>query len=506
MEAFWYNMIMNHEVSKNSAEINTAETEWDSLEKEVEFQEKIDTQETLPSEAEKIEYIGYAFDAIYGKSIDSIIRNSCFDGDTEDERKNPDNYVVSCALSEFLSDKDQQEMIQRFASGEPVTEELKQKFKDGIIGLAVETGIVDELMNDPLLRKRRADECAGRYNHDIDEKERNLQTILWNADEYFFGSPEAQGLLEDRDFIMRKYNIEKLVEASKDYNPGQTEETLAESYISDISECIHAMVERGEASIEDIIKDPFFRKRHFDEQYAIELEGKTVNPELSELWRVDIDFHNSYEYGSLLFEYAKKNPKIYEKVNEAEIDKLVSEALAQVSDKQMIEIVKAYEKNPRKGDALIAKILIPILGLSDNPPTLKYGSAKDKEGGYYKRSEHSVTICEDILEEGEPDNERILNATSSIFDVFRPKKLEDKMFYRMGAVAHEFWHARQWAGSDIPAEKQEQYRKNFVYYMSGHSYYDAYRSQLIEAEAWAFGKKVEKRCKETYDQLRGNKK
>ena len=62
-----------------------------------------------------------------------------------------------------------------------------------------------------------------------------------------------------------------------------------------------------------------------------------------------------------------------------------------------------------EGDALIAKILIPILGLKDNPPTLKYGDAKGKEGGFYQRSEHSVTICEENLEsKSEKEDDRIL--------------------------------------------------------------------------------------------------
>ena len=497
---------MNHENLENSEKINNEKSEWDSLGDEVSFAEQSEQPEMSPEEAEKREYLGYVFDAIYGRNLDSIIENSCYDGSTEEGKNNPDNYVVSCALGEFLSDEEQLDMIRRFASGEPATDELKGKFKTGMVDLIMKTGMADEVSSDPLLRKRYMDDIAGRYDNDLSMEARNLCRIIWNADEFFYESPEAKSLLNDKDFISNKYNVKKLVETSKEYNPGQSDEALAESYVSGISQCVNYMVENKEATVEDIVKDPFFRKDHFDAQYEIETQGKEVKVELAEIWRMDIDFHDSYEYGSMLFEYAKKNPEIYEKVNESEIDKLVSEALEKVSDKQMAEIIKAYEKNPRKGDALIAKILIPILGLSDNPPTLKYGPAKNKEGGYYKRSEHSVTICEDTLDKEMPDDERILNTTSSIFDVFKPKKLEDKMFYRMGAVAHEFWHARQWGGKDVPEDKQEQYRKNFVYYMTGHTFYGAYRSQLIEAEAWAFGKKMEDRCKSIYEQMRGNKK
>jgi hypothetical protein len=42
--------------------------------------------------------------------------------------------------------------------------------------------------------------------------------------------------------------------------------------------------------------------------------------------------------------------------------------------------------------------------------------------------------------------------------------------------------------------------------MTGHTFYGAYRKQLIEAEAWAFGKKMEDRCKNVYGQMSGNKK
>lgn len=498
----------NHELSEKPEQIQE-KTEWDSLGDEVAFPEEAEEtkeKEISPEEAKKREYLGYVFSAIYDRNIDRIIEKSCYDGSSEEGKSDPDEYVVSCALGEFLSDEDQKDMINRFASGEPVTDELRDKFRTGMIDLIIETGIADEISSDPLLRRRRANDIAGRYDNDIDAKERNLRTIIWNADEFFFESPEAKNLLADPDFIRTKYNVDKLVETSKDYNPGQTEESLAAQYIEGISACVNYMIDNNEATIEDIVNDPFFRKDHFDALYDIETKGKEVKTELAEIWRMDIDFHDSYEYGSMLFEYAKKNPEIYEKVNESEIDKTISEALEKVSDKQIAEIIKAYEKNPRKGDALIAKILIPILGLSDNPPTLKYGPAKNKEGGYYKRSEHSVTICEDTLEQNIDDDERILNTTSSIFDIFKPKKLEDVIFYRMGAVAHEFWHARQWGGNDVPEARQEQYRKNFVYYMSGHTYYGAYRSQLIEAEAWAFGKKMETRCKDVYSQMRGNKK
>ena len=35
--------------------------------------------------------------------------------------------------------------------------------------------------------------------------------------------------------------------------------------------------------------------------------------------------------------------------------------------------------------------------------------------------------------------------------------------------------------------------------MNGKKFYGAYRDQLIEREAWAFGEKMEKRCREIYE-------
>ena len=157
--------MLNHELSGKDRP-NTEKTGWESLEreaeKETEFEEGNKKPEFPQDELEKRERVGFAFDAILAKSLDDIIEKSCYDGDTEEGKKNPEEYVVSCALSEFLSEEDQLNMIKRHANGEPVTQELKEKFKDGIIGMAIETGMADEIVNDPLLRKRHADESGSR--------------------------------------------------------------------------------------------------------------------------------------------------------------------------------------------------------------------------------------------------------------------------------------------------------------------------------------------------------
>ena len=504
---------MNPESFGNPEPRNTEKTDWDTLGDEVAFNERIeepDSDEAVPEKSERTkeeedrEYLGYVFEAVYSKGLESIIRNCCFEG-TEDERGLRDAYVISGALGEFLSDEEQMDMIDRYADGKPVSEELREKFKNGIIDLAIDTNMTEEISKDIFLRKKHAEDIAG-YTNRNDRKLQNLQTIIFNADDFFYESEEAKGLLSDEKFIRKKYRIDKLVERNKQYNPNETEEQLASEYIEGISLCVTNLVEDGIATIEEVVDDPYFRRDHFDVLYKMETEGVEVKTELAEIWRLDFDFHESYEYGDLLYQYARRNPDIYKNVDEAEIEEVVTSAIEKVSDKQIAEIVKAYEKNPRKGDALIAKILIPILGLKDNPPTLKYGEAKGKEGGFYQRSEHSVTICEGNLgEKPENDNDRILERTSSFLG-FGHKKLEDNMFFRMGAVAHEFWHARQWGGTDIPEKKKEKYRKNFVYYMRGESSYGAYRNQLIEAEAWAFGERMEKRCHDMYDKIRGGKK
>ncbi len=504
---------MDHERTRTEEPESVRETEWDTLGEQVEFNEAASEQPERTKEEEGREYLGYVFDAVYSKGIDSIVRNACFEG-TEDEKEDRSAYVTSNALVGIISDEEQQEMIEGYINGEPVSDEIREKIKNGIIDLAIKTDMTEEISKDINLRKKHADYLAGRYeglnlySQDAQRIQsiRNLQTIIWSTDDFFYESEEARALLSDEDFIKRKYNVDRIVEETKEYYPKTSDEELTSQYISGISNCISYMVDNDEASIEEIIKDPFFRRDHFDILYKMETEYIEVKTELAELWRIDVDFKNSIEYGSMLAKYIKNNPDIYKDVDDGEVELLVTNALEKISDKQIVDIIKTYEKNPRKGDELIAKFLIPILGLKENKPTLKYGPAKGKEGGFYKRNEHSVTICEENLETvKKKDDDRILEKTSSLFG-FGRKRLKDKMFYRMGAVAHEYWHARQWGGAYIPEQKREKYRKNFVYYVEGKSDYNSYRQQLIEKEAWAFGEKMEKRCHSMYDKLRGEKK
>jgi hypothetical protein len=497
---------MNPELTGN-AELNSEQSEWDSLSDKVEFNEagvdEPNSKLEMTEEEAKRSCLRYLFVANWGKNLDAMVKNCCFEGESENDRSNLDAYVISDAIGEFLSGEDQEKMISAYANSEPVSGDLRRKIEDGIIDMVVDTGMFEEVVKDPYLRRRHADSLTQRYepNREISM----LQDILWGTDANFKQSEEFKGLITDYDYIKQKYNVQRIVDTSRDYNPGMTDEMLEAQYVTGISECLQYIVNNNEATVEELFNDPFFRKQRFGLLYDIETKGVEIKTEIAELWRMDVDFTESYDYGRMLFKYAEKNPDIYQNNDKAEVDAMVSEAIGKISEKQIAEVIKKYEKDPRAGDQMIVDLLVPFLGLSENRPTLKYGPAKGREGGFYKRGDHSITICEENLDKDSQGEERILDETSSFFGFLKTKKLEDKMFYRMGAVAHEMWHARQWGGNGIPEEKKEQYRRNFVYYMKGNSFYGAYRDQLIEREAWAFGEKMEERCRNKYYKKGKNK-
>lgn len=518
---------MNPEITGNP-EQNTEKTEWDNLSDEVEF--KGGTVDTAPvtenvepvaekSERDrKREYLDIAFEAVYSKNLEHLFFDRCFEG-TPEERNNPDAYVFNNAIGLFMSDEDQQDMQRRAIEGEPVTAPYRDKFKTGIVDLIMETGMEDEVIGDLFLRQKHADTIAGRYEkrasddglseeelnikHELEMKKSALRDIIWGADEFFYQSEEAKSLLSDPDFITMKYGVPALVERNYKYNkkliPKLTKEDLTGSYIKYISEYITNICNNGDATIKGIIDDPFCRKKHFDALYESEINGVKNERNLNEIWTMDADYQESGEYASSLFQFAAKNPDIYRDVDTESIDSLTSEALEKIPEEKLMEIVKAYEKRSKKGDALLMKTLLPILGLEKNPPKLKYRSTKEADSGCFKRLENEVVIYRKNLELGSRAEENVLDSASSVGSFFGTKKLKNSTFYRMGVVAHELWHAHQWSGEGVDDESREKYRKNFVYYMNGKKFYGAYRDQLIEREAWAFGEKMEKRCREIYE-------
>ncbi len=483
---------MNHELSNNS-EINTEKTEWDSIGDDVQFR----------NEQEPVDEVADFVDKRYGEFVDHMIDEACFD---EGDRADLDSYVTNLSLEGIFTDEEQREMINSRARGESINPDLVQKYKDGLTEKIKKSSIADEIKRDPFLRARRVDNLAGRQRNDLNAEDENLKTLLWYTDNYFYNSGAAISLFGDKDYIKNTYNVEKIAENKKGiFN--SDEQALQEKLTNNITGSIGYLLQTGQTSVKEIIDDPFLRKKHFDSLYEIETTGKRVDKVIADFWNNDEEFTDSIDYQRMMFEQVRNNPDIYKEIDEEEMDKLTDGVLEQLSEKKLSEIMRTYEKNPRKGDKLLAKELVPLLGLGSNPPALEYGQAKNNEGGYYSRRTHTVVICEENLGHKETDEqgneeERVLK-TSSIFGFLKPKKMEDDIFFRMGAVAHELWHAHQWAGENVDEDRREKYRQNFVYYVSGHSNYNLYRSQLIEAEAWKFGTKVENRFHNLYEQKKG---
>ena len=76
---------MNPESFGNPEPRNTEKTDWDTLGDEVAFNEKIeepDSDEVVPEKSERTkeeedrEYLGYVFEAVYSKGLESIIRTT----------------------------------------------------------------------------------------------------------------------------------------------------------------------------------------------------------------------------------------------------------------------------------------------------------------------------------------------------------------------------------------------------------------------------------------------
>ena len=456
---------MNHELSGNFESQDTEQSKWDSIGDEVQFK-----GETEPSD-EISEFV----DKMYSDRIDSIIDGICFDGGDHSSRS---NYVTSNILIGTFTDKEQEEMITRRMNDESIGPEFTERLKENLAERIRSLSIADEVKSDPFLRRKHMDWIAGRFE-DLGSEGNELRDLLWGADgDHFYQSGAAIALMFDADFLKKSYGAE-----------------MDETKTKEISDCVSNLVQDGETTVKEIVRDPFLRKRHFESMVEIETVGLEVNTSLANLWKNDENFTESFEYRNMLYDVAMENPDVYEQVDDNAIEDLTNKALEQIPPVRIREIIRTYEKNPRQGDEYLLKTLLPILGLSNNPPKLDYGPSTGHEDGYYTRSNHSITICEERIKEKENSDEDRIMKTSSLFGIFRTKKVKDELFRRMGVVAHETWHAHQWGGDNVDMERRKKYQSNFVYYMNGKDNYHSYRSQLIEKEAWAFGSKFEEKCR-----------
>jgi hypothetical protein len=468
----------NHELSGTPEELQT-KTEWDKLGEEVEF------SESSEKSSESLDFV----EENYGDKIDALVFNACFDGG---DKTNPDHYVNSMLLDEALTNEEQIQMIDGLARTQKVDRVYSEKIKD-FISEKMEhapSKFLGELRDDPFMRKRHADAISGRIGGDLKENERILYELFTYADEDFYESEEARNLLGDEDYLTNKYRsvfnqLEEKIqkgEAKVDRN----------ELLNNLTSALNSIADKNLATVEELIHDPYLRGKHFDVLAAADLEGAVVSKEFYDLWDVDSEFFDSYEYDSRLRQRAYENPDIYEKRGVEDIDEVINEALEKISMRDFEEVLNAYEKDLRKGDELLFTKLLPILGLDKNPPKFEYGKSDGGESGCYIRHKHRMVVCEELIRDkivkagGAPDTERKM-----LFGLIKRREVGAEAFEHMNVVAHELWHAHQWAGEGVSEERRKKYQENFVYYMKGRNGYDAYRAQLIEREAWAFGGRVE---------------
>lgn len=450
--------------------------------------------------------------------------------DSARDRANPDNYVPSCALEPVISLEGQHEIIARMTRGEaPLTD-------DNIAALAkffeASPFSRQDLMRDPLQRRRHADYFAGRYSpywespfvddSFVEDKSAKAETqvvkLLWDFDAEFWDSLEARALASDEAYIERNYQdgLDKIVaiatqEASK--RGGQflcdltSPEAVRGEAIKEIMNAASHVVGSGEVSMQELNRDPFLRHRHIDA-----LRDSRPIEEYSEdivaLWSADIDFKKSFEYFQYKSEqkraFRAEHPDVYEDSDSrtAEIKQLVSETLAQIPDGKFAEIARLYESgaNAEAGDHAVLDTLTPLLGLANDPPKLEY-APRERGGpaGDYSSATNTVRVFvdNDTGEFTSPGERPVLS------DGARKTALTEATLDRIDTVAHELFHARQARGETVTPAQRELYRLNWDNYVSSDEDYFAYRAQLIEAEAFMFGSSFAKKSPQ-YQPIRAN--
>ncbi len=491
----------NHELSGNP-ESAPIKTEWDTLGEEVEFNPD---QEKTEDGSEKFDSMGFVYEK-YGKTMEALIENACFEGG---DKTNPSNYVLNMILSDAFTDDEQQRMIQTYTKYGKIHDAFSFKIMAHISKTLdnARPDFLGEIKSDPYLRGRRIDNLAGRTHDDLNEDEEKICELLGFADQNFYESEEVRNLFSDETYLEKTYaNIFKHAAPSE---VNETAEDARAKALQNMPTFFGAMIDDGIVSAKELIEDPYLREKHFD-SLSRPISGEDLKESewnMRELWNYDDEFFDSSEYNFMLAGKVRENPDIYKDVDTEEVGRLTNEALEQILLKDFKEILKAYEKDSRKGDELVFQKLLPILGLTQNPPKLEYGAPKDEESGFYHRQSNRVVICEDTIKQrAAVSNSSFEQKKKSIFDFLRKKQLDNEIFDRINTIAHETWHAHQWVGENVEEPRRKKYQENFVYYMEGRTGYDTYRAQLIEREAWEFGGKVEAISRMVYKETKGGSK
>ena len=477
---------MKHEIIQNAESAEAAE---ESTQEHVEeYPQFVGEAHAAPEIAnDRDSFLDEFVDEYYGDKISLIIEKACYSGDGND-KDDPNAYDTSLIFKHFLSDSEQSEIIHSLANNEAINDELQDKFKKGLADMISDADLIKDVIADPYLRAQHIEAIA----HQKPDNPNDIRSVIWSTDVEFGKSEELRNLFSDGDFLERQYHISRLANHDKrraDYIKTVTSDSIAK-LISD--ETVEPM---------ELIKDPLLRKRHFDNLDRIMLKDDTLKAEEVNIWNLDPNFYGSIEYGSMLTEYAKKNPGIYENIDQSEVDALVAEKIEMISDEQLTSVMKIYKRNHHEGDAALARTLAPILGFETKIPKFTYGLRSDGEGNYagYIRKTNSIIVFEKETE----DKPHLWGAIKKTLLRRESQEPRGGTPFRIGVIGHELFHAHQWIGDNVPDDRKQKYYKNYARpFFNGESFskgrggaesWHTYRNQLIEAEAWAFGEKLEQR-------------
>jgi hypothetical protein len=397
----------------------------------------------------------------------------------------------------------QSRLIVATINSNPIPENIIEEVTDNIATTLSESELAEEIKNDPFLRSRRVKyETGGGYNEmvkEIGDKNLALAQTIWELDEGFERSGAAAAIFISPEWREKKYHGAEIAQSYTD-EQGQFVESV-----------IDRIVNRNPKMLGELLRDPFLREKYCERLVERAYGEKSDIPDdeiddIKAVWYSDNNFYESKEFKASLADAKTLHPDIYTKVDDKAVEKEVNDALNKIPDEEIKAIMHEYLKNPDYADSLLINALCPVLGLDNNPPGIRYEAESEDSStqGCYERSSHSVVIYRDVMERTGRNRDRALtvqsaqkpeNILSRLGKLLTRPKVDENILNRLNLIAHETWHAHQWAGRNIDKRQRALYRINFFFYADHNDDYKGYRTQLLEKEAWAFGDSFEKRCR-----------
>lgn len=157
-----------------------------------------------------------------------------------------------------------------------------------------------------------------------------------------------------------------------------------------------------------------------------------------------------------------------------EVRKACDPYLEKLRRTDLSQIVAAYKRNFREGDQLFRPLLAEVLSI-ENLPSLMYVNR----------------------DEGDPNLRGQYLSRSNIVKIIEGN-IPNRYYERMAILAHEMWHAYQHMKTGHQNGRNHLYKYNWDNYIKSNDNYAAYRSQLIESEAFYFGNTVKQIVSDTY--------